>query len=126
MAAILNQRAWSKRTLLVSTAVLEIASMFKKKVLVELFEPPRQCPQCKQFSEVFVHPTKFCAPCWSSSVLSKVTNSSKKLAAAAQICDVAAMKRPNSHLVNGCSSVGCKMPKNVPLKRNTNQLIGVI
>jgi len=83
MASFSHNQPWSGKTLLVSNVVLDMASRFKKRVLVELFSPPRQCPQCKRFSEVFVRPTRLCAPCWSYSVLSKLARVVKKLAAAA-------------------------------------------
>ncbi len=83
MASLPVNQPWSRKTLLVSKVVLEMAVKFKKRVQIELFAPARQCPQCKRLSEVFVHPTRLCAPCWSYFILSKLTRAVKKLAAAA-------------------------------------------
>jgi hypothetical protein len=74
---------WDRQTLRLSLFVVEMARVFKKRVQVELFAPPRQCSHCKRGSKVFVRPMNVCASCWSYDTLSKTAAALKKLAAAA-------------------------------------------
>ncbi|MGB8475713.1 MAG: hypothetical protein WCE61_16665 [Candidatus Acidiferrum sp.] len=83
MPALHNQQPWHRKTLALAVFVLDMANKFKKRARVELFDPPRQCPQCKNASQVFVQPMNLCAPCWSYGVLSKIASTDKKLDAAA-------------------------------------------
>jgi hypothetical protein len=69
MRRVVSAEVWKRKTVQFAISVMRLIQLMNAVAEVELRWPARECPGCKQVTEVVVVPEGLCGNCWSKKAI---------------------------------------------------------